>query len=299
MTIKLFFISLYSPTEIIRRDNNVKNFINNKLQNKDYSNNKEIFLNKFNFLVKNLRRKHSSKLIFTNMCLNDDSVSSDKFEFLNASEVIEDITGDNGVLKEILKKGKGLKVQENSIVKINYKGCLENGEIFDNSFNQNEPYIFMIGQNKVIKGWEIAIRTMCEGEKAKITIAPEYGYKKKGIPPIIPPNAKLFFEIEVLEIAPQKQNNLEKINSELKNDIPRTPEKIAEDFEKKMFKKNKFEKKKEIEDFFFISFFQSQNGEKAPWWLNPNITFFLVFFTILALFYIVVLTGGIHQGYVE
>mmetsp|Transcript_27319 Transcript_27319/g.56813 ORF Transcript_27319/g.56813 Transcript_27319/m.56813 type:complete len:95 (-) Transcript_27319:82-366(-) len=64
-------------------------------------------------------------------------------------------------------------------------------------------------------------------------------------------------------------------------------------------KKNKENVTTSFENFFFISPFRSQTGEKAPWWLNPNITFILVFFFVIVLFGIVISIGGIHQGYVE
>mmetsp|Transcript_28170 Transcript_28170/g.54980 ORF Transcript_28170/g.54980 Transcript_28170/m.54980 type:complete len:120 (-) Transcript_28170:174-533(-) len=106
-----------------------------------------------------------------------------------------------------------------------------------------------------------------------------------------------FFEIELLEI---NDSILKKKNSDnLKQELPRTPEKIAQEFEKKISQKNTTDKKENMGNFFFISPFQSQSGEKAPWWLNPSITFILVFALVFLLFYFVLSVGGIHQGYVE
>jgi len=210
----------------------------------------------------------------------------------------QDLTGDKGVVKTLLKTGSGLQVPSNSKVKVHYEGKLENGEIFDSSLDRKNPYVFKIGENKVIKGWEIGIKTMKIGEKAKFAFSPDYGYKKKGIPPIIPPNAKLFFEIELLEILDSNDNSILEV-SESNRDIARTPQKIAEDFEKKISKKKKESNEIKFENFFFISPFQSQSGEKAPWWLNPNITFILVFLLILLLFFVVLSVGGIHQGYID
>lgn len=209
-----------------------------------------------------------------------------------------DLTGDNGVIKTILKKGNQTTPFEKCSVKVHYKGELENGEVFDSSFERNEPYVFKIGDGNVIRGWEIGIKSMAIGEKSKFIISPNYGYKRKGIPPIIPPNAKLFFEIELLEILNLTDSAI--LNSStIIQDIPRTPISIANEFEKKISKKAKLQKKKAFGNFFFISPFQSQTGEKAPWWLSPNITFLILFILILFLFYIVLAVGGIHQGYVE
>jgi hypothetical protein len=209
----------------------------------------------------------------------------------------EFLTEDKGVIKKILKKGNGENPQTGSIVKVHYVGKLENEQVFDSSLDRKDPYIFEIDQGKVIKGWEIGIKTMKIGEKAKFVITSKYGYKKKGIPPIIPPNAKLFFEIELLEI---NNSNLKKGKSNFsEQDLPRTPEKIAEEFEKKILQKKTEDGRGKVENFFFISPFQSQSGEKAPWWLNPSITFILVFLVVFLLFYFVLSIGGIHQGYVE
>jgi len=222
--------------------------------------------------------------------------TQDNFSGENQNE--EFLTEDKGVIKKLIKKGKGEKPSNRSTVKVHYTGKLENGQVFDSSIDRKDPYIFEIDQGKVIKGWEIGIKQMQQGEKSSFIIGPKYGYKKKGIPPIIPPNAKLFFEIELLEIIETNSGN-NVYSKNLSGDTPRTPEKIAEEFEKKISMKNNFEEKKKFENFFFISPFQSQSGEKAPWWLNPNITFIFVFLAVFLIFYLVVSVGGIHQGYVE
>ena len=201
----------------------------------------------------------------------------------------QDITGDGGVIKTILQKGNGFAIQEGFEVKLNYQGRLSDGRIFDSSFTKNKPFSFIIGDGKVIKGWEIGVKSMEVGEKAKFYISSKYGYKKKGIPPIIPPNADLYFEIEIIDaVQPQI---LEKI-----------PKLVIDQETIKIASKNKKNSKESLQDtpidkFFFISPFSSQSGEQAPWWLNPNITFALIFFLILVLFYLVYSLGGINQSF--
>ena len=95
-----------------------------------------------------------------------------------------------------MKEGEGLGIKDGFQVKLNYQGQLSDGRVFDSSLTRKKPFSFKIGEGKVIKGWEIGIKSMKVGEKAKFFISSRYGYKKKGIPPIIPPNADLFFEIE-------------------------------------------------------------------------------------------------------
>jgi len=240
--------------------------------------------------------KLKNKKSFKNFCFFCTLNTQDSFSDENQNE--EFLTEDKGVIKKLIKKGKGEKPSNRSTVKVHYTGKLENGQVFDSSIDRKDPYIFEIDQGKVIKGWEIGIKQMQQGEKSSFIIGPKYGYKKKGIPPIIPPNAKLFFEIELLEII-EPNLGITASSKNLSADTPRTPEKIAEEFEKKISMKNNLEEKKKFENFFFISPFQSQSGEKAPWWLNPNITFIFVFLAVFLIFYLVVSVGGIHQGYVE
>lgn len=222
--------------------------------------------------------------------------SIEEINFDNLNE--EKLTEDGGVTKKIIIKGNGYNPEKNSTVKVHYTGKLENGQIFDSSLDRKEPYIFQMDQGKVIKGWEIGIKTMEAGEKSVFRVNSKYGYKKKGIPPIIPPNANLSFEIELIEILATNGLN-DKILKDSSQETPKTPEKISQEFEKKISQKEKIEKKNKTDNFFFISPFQSQTGEKAPWWLNPNITFVLVFLKVFLIFYLVLSVGGIHQGYID
>lgn len=108
----------------------------------------------------------------------------------------ENISKDGGVLKKIIKEGRGPLIENGFDVKLNYQGKLSDGRVFDSSLTRKKPFSFVVGEQKVISGWEIGIKSMKMGEKAKFLISSKYGYKKKGIPPIIPPNADLLFEIE-------------------------------------------------------------------------------------------------------
>jgi FKBP-type peptidyl-prolyl cis-trans isomerase len=265
-----------------------------------YSNNltiRNFSLDKFsNFKDKDCLKTHSFS-IKKKKISNFVSMNSFSFDDSVDFKSKQDLTGDSGVIKKIVTKGSGSEVPINSLVKVHYTGKLENGEIFDSSLDRKEPYVFKIGEGKVIKGWEIGIKTMKVGEIAELDISANYGYKKKGIPPIIPPNAKLFFEIELLEIIKEYKEEQKNLADSIQ-ETPRTPERIAEEFEIRLSKKKNLEKKN-FGNFFFISPFQSQSGEKAPWYLNPNITFISVFIILLLLFWIVLSVGGIHQGYVD
>lgn len=111
-----------------------------------------------------------------------------------------DITGDGGVMKEIVTHGvQGWQKPENGDdVQMHYRGTLLDGTQFDSSYDRGTPFSFKLGDGKVIKGWEVVGKTMAKGEKAKVTLKPEYAYGESGSPPKIPANATLVFEMELL-----------------------------------------------------------------------------------------------------
>ncbi|EKX48016.1 FKBP-type peptidyl-prolyl cis-trans isomerase [Guillardia theta CCMP2712] len=113
---------------------------------------------------------------------------------------VVDLTGDGGVLKEILVEGSGDELpQNNDDVCVHYEGTLQSdGSKFDSSRDRNTPFTFKLGQGKVIKGWDKGVATMKRGEKAVFTIRSDYGYGAEGSGDKIPGNATLIFEVELL-----------------------------------------------------------------------------------------------------
>ena len=77
---------------------------------------------------------------------------------------------------------------------------MTNGQKFDSSFDRNQPIEFPIGTGKVIKGWDEGIMLLNVGSKAKLIIPPELGYGAHGAGGVIPPNATLIFDVELLEV---------------------------------------------------------------------------------------------------
>lgn len=113
----------------------------------------------------------------------------------------------NGLLKiEIMKQGVGQKVQSGDTVLVHYTGTLEDGTKFDSSLDRGKPFSFTLGEGRVIAGWEQGVLGMRTGEKRKLTIAPELGYGESGAGNLIPPNATLIFEVEVLGIKYPESN---------------------------------------------------------------------------------------------
>ncbi len=101
---------------------------------------------------------------------------------------------------ETMEQGQGQEVKKGDFISVHYTGYLENGTKFDSSVDRGEPFEFQIGQGYVIQGWEQGIIGMKVGEKRKLTIPPELGYGSTGSGGVIPPNATLIFEVELLEI---------------------------------------------------------------------------------------------------
>lgn len=86
-----------------------------------------------------------------------------------------------------------------------YKGTLEDGTVFDSNDDRENPFNFVLGQGRVIKGWDEGFASMKKGEKATLKCSPEYAYGASGSPPKIPPNATLLFEVELLDFKDKKK----------------------------------------------------------------------------------------------
>ena len=101
---------------------------------------------------------------------------------------------------EKLVTGEGNPPQKGQLVTVHYTGWLTTGEKFDSSIDRKEPFQFVLGLKQVILGWDQGVATMGLGDKVRLTIPPELAYGRNGYPGVIPPDATLIFEIELLEI---------------------------------------------------------------------------------------------------
>jgi len=96
--------------------------------------------------------------------------------------------------------GNGAAAADGKRVTVHYTGTLENGTKFDSSLDRNVPFSFTLGQGQVISGWDQGVKGMKVGGKRKLVIPPQLGYGEKGVGGVIPPNAKLLFEVELLKV---------------------------------------------------------------------------------------------------
>ena len=99
-----------------------------------------------------------------------------------------------------IEVGSGQSPQMAQTVSVHYTGWLADGPKFDSSLDRRQPLPFPIGTGQVIKGWDEGVATMKVGGKRRLIIPPELGYGAGGYPPVIPANAELIFDVELLEI---------------------------------------------------------------------------------------------------
>ncbi|XP_044727397.1 peptidyl-prolyl cis-trans isomerase Fkbp12 [Chrysoperla carnea] len=106
-----------------------------------------------------------------------------------------------GVDVESISPGDGSTFPKTGqTVVVHYTGTLENGVKFDSSRDRGVPFRFHIGKGEVIKGWDQGVAQMSVGQRAKLTCSPDFAYGSRGHPGIIPPNATLIFDVELLRV---------------------------------------------------------------------------------------------------
>lgn len=112
----------------------------------------------------------------------------------------------DGLAARILQEGSGDPAEVGEIAVVHYTGWLydesaenNHGDKFDSSVDRDQPFSFMLGAGRVIKGWDQGVVGMKVGERRELTIAPEMGYGDRGAGNVIPPGATLVFEVELLE----------------------------------------------------------------------------------------------------
>lgn len=107
---------------------------------------------------------------------------------------------DSGLRYQIIQKGDGVKAEKGKTVSVHYKGQLIDGTVFDSSYKRNEPIDFPLGVGQVIPGWDEGISLLNVGDKARLVIPSHLGYGSRGAGGVIPPDANLIFDVELVGV---------------------------------------------------------------------------------------------------
>ena len=107
---------------------------------------------------------------------------------------------ESGLRYQIIQKGSGVKAQKGKQVSVHYKGQLSDGTVFDSSYKRKEPINFPVGVGQVIAGWDEGIQLLQVGDKARFVIPSHLGYGSRGAGGVIPPDATLIFDVELVNV---------------------------------------------------------------------------------------------------
>jgi|EP01082_Thalassiosira_pseudonana_P001299 hypothetical protein len=214
----------------------------------------------------------------------------------------------DGVSKTVTVEGNGRAVRAGDVVIVKYVCKAADS---DSAFARAERQRVIVGDGTMIPGWDMAVRTMKEGERASVRIAdPQFGYGAAGVPPFVPANAMLDLDIEIVDVEENSgfATTADMGGSALDMDgpinRPRTPGAIAAAYEQKMRDKavNAPEEKEgvawaidKIKGSYFFGLFEGETGQEAPWYLKPSITFPIAFAVVGLAFWASLAGGAISE----
>ena len=107
---------------------------------------------------------------------------------------------ESGLRYQIIQKGTGKQAEKGKKVSVHYQGALENGQVFDSSYKRKQPIDFQLGVGQVIEGWDEGIALLQVGDKARFVIPSYLGYGSSGAGGVIPPDATLVFDVELMDV---------------------------------------------------------------------------------------------------
>ncbi len=107
---------------------------------------------------------------------------------------------DSGLRYQVLQEGQGTKAEKGKTVSVHYKGQLADGTVFDSSYKRNQPIDFALGVGQVIPGWDEGIQLLKVGDKARFVIPSDLAYGSAGAGGVIPPDATLIFDVELMNV---------------------------------------------------------------------------------------------------
>jgi FKBP-type peptidyl-prolyl cis-trans isomerase len=106
----------------------------------------------------------------------------------------------SGLRYKMIQKGNGKQAEKGKTVSVHYSGSLENGMVFDSSYKRKQPIEFTLGRGQVIEGWDEGIALLQVGDKARFVIPSYLGYGSRGAGGVIPPDATLIFDVELMDV---------------------------------------------------------------------------------------------------
>lgn len=126
-------------------------------------------------------------------------------EKAKAEEALEKLAAgfektESGLRYKIIQKGNGKQAEKGKTVSVHYSGSLENGVVFDSSYKRKQPIDFPLGKGHVIEGWDEGIQLLQVGDKARFVIPSFLGYGSRGAGGVIPPDATLIFDVELMDV---------------------------------------------------------------------------------------------------
>lgn len=125
--------------------------------------------------------------------------------FLSAQDAPTDtVTTASGLRYILYKKGDGIAAANGQFVEVHYTGFLMDGKVFDSSRDRGETFDFTLGKGQVIKGWDEGVALMHVGDQFRLIIPSKLAYGERGVPNVIPPNATLLFDVELLSVSAPK-----------------------------------------------------------------------------------------------
>uniref|UniRef100_A0A7S2I8Q8 peptidylprolyl isomerase n=1 Tax=Helicotheca tamesis TaxID=374047 RepID=A0A7S2I8Q8_9STRA len=208
-----------------------------------------------------------------------------------------------GLTKKTTKEGNGPPLERGQVASVKYSCYLPGTET--KPFSKSDKQRMIVGDGQMIEGWELALLSMNVGERATIRISDpnKFGYGEAGVPPIVPPNAPIEMDMEILGAEERLEMGAFANNEPL---TPRTPKAIRAAYEAR--KEAKIQDAIEnppaeglqawiekFNSFYFFGFFEGETGQQAPWFLRPSITFPLAFAVVGAAFYISLKFGAISE----
>jgi FKBP-type peptidyl-prolyl cis-trans isomerase len=107
---------------------------------------------------------------------------------------------ESGLRYKMIQKGSGKQAEKGKTVSVHYQGSLESGEVFDSSYKRKQPIDFQLGKGQVIEGWDEGIALLQVGDKARFVIPSHLGYGSRGAGGVIPPDATLIFDVELMDV---------------------------------------------------------------------------------------------------